>query len=283
MIARQNPRIRPLVSYHGGKYYQCHNIIDLMPSHQTYVEPFIGGGSVFLNKIASDTDVISDLNEPLITLYRLLQSKPDWAQHYLEQIDYSESNYEKALVLLHDPTTDPEIRALQYVVVMRFSRGSLGNAFGWSDKLRRGMPFRESMWKGVLEETLPRVIARLKNAKIFLQNAATTISHFDSPETLIYCDPPYMLSTRESGSREIYSQEMSDLDHLKLSILLNTCKSKIMISGYANQQYSRWYKNWYVRSWKVPKPSSQTGGEPLPYAKEFCWCNFRIPGGIKSL
>lgn len=38
------------LKWHGGKHYLAQKIIDLMPKHLHYVEPFGGGLAVLLNK-----------------------------------------------------------------------------------------------------------------------------------------------------------------------------------------------------------------------------------------
>ena len=38
------------LKWHGGKYYLAPQIIDLMPPHLHYVEPYFGGGAVLLSR-----------------------------------------------------------------------------------------------------------------------------------------------------------------------------------------------------------------------------------------
>lgn len=38
------------MSYYGGKQRLASKIIELIPKHVTYVEPFAGGAAIFFNK-----------------------------------------------------------------------------------------------------------------------------------------------------------------------------------------------------------------------------------------
>jgi len=76
-----------LIKWTGSKASQADNIIQTFPGGKidTYWEPFIGGGSVFLALVAATSTVfssinkfyISDYNKELIGIWKLLQSDPD--------------------------------------------------------------------------------------------------------------------------------------------------------------------------------------------------------------
>ena len=70
-------------------------------------------------------------------------------------------------------------------------------------------------------DQLPELIARLKRVQILHQPALTAIRRFDGPETLIYCDPPYLHETRDANSCNVYGVEMSEDDHRELADVLN--------------------------------------------------------------
>lgn len=59
----------------------------------------------------------------------------------------------------------------------------------------------------------------------------------ESPETFLYCDPPYLASTRRDPERAIYKFEMSEADHKRLLELLCGLKCKVMLSGYSSLLY----------------------------------------------
>ena len=54
------------ITYYGGKQILTHEILELMPAHKIYVEPFFGGGAIFFAKGSSFLEVINDTNDLLI-------------------------------------------------------------------------------------------------------------------------------------------------------------------------------------------------------------------------
>ena len=53
----------------GGKSRLKKTIIDLLPEHTTYVEPFVGGGAVFFGKEPSSREVVNDLDADIYHIY----------------------------------------------------------------------------------------------------------------------------------------------------------------------------------------------------------------------
>lgn len=86
-------------------------------------------------------------------------------------------------------------------------------------------------------------------------------------DTLIYCDPPYLHSTRASRSR--YACEMTDLEHRRLLRVLRSLKCHVMISGYSSALYAKELKGWNATAFQAA-----TRGAP---AAEWVWYNFDRP------
>lgn len=63
------------ISFYGGKQKLCSLILDLIPKHILYCEPFVGGGAVFFSKEPSEAEVLNDTNSELINFYKVAQSK----------------------------------------------------------------------------------------------------------------------------------------------------------------------------------------------------------------
>lgn len=85
------------------------------------------------------------------------------------------------------------------------------------------------------------VTNRLKKVQIESQPAVKLINRYNRSDVLIYADPPYLLSTR---SKRMYRYEMNDNDHLELLKVLNEHSGPVLLSGYNNDLYNTYLKDW---------------------------------------
>ena len=72
---------------------------------------------------------------------------------------------------------------------------------------------------------------RLRGVVIENRDAMACMVHHDSPQTLHYCDPPYVFSTR-TDSKADYPHEMTDEQHAKLARDLEQLEGMVIVSGY---------------------------------------------------
>ena len=121
-------------------------------------------------------------------------------------------------------------------------------------------------------ENLPTIIERIRRVQIICQSAFDAIPHFDNADGLIYCDPPYVHSTREQHSRKIYHAEMDDKEHRSLGVLLRQCKSKVVVSGYPSPLYEEIYSGWRNVTFDIANHAA--GGRKKGREKECLWMNF---------
>lgn len=86
-------------------------------------------------------------------------------------------------------------------------------------------------------------------------------------DSVIYCDPPYLLSTR--SGRVYYEHEFSDHHHATLLTLLQELPGKILLSGYDSKLYGA-----ALRNWRCIRYRTRTRGKTVT---ECLWCNFEEP------
>lgn len=179
------------MSYPGGKGNSYQKIINLIPPHTVYIEPFAGGASVALNKRPASQNILLDR-------------------------DY---------------------RAIKTVL----------------EAITKNSDDGSETWYCVQADALK-----------FLQGYRIRGNEF------IYCDPPYLLSTR-SQQRPIYNHEFAlEAEHHKLLCLLKRLNCYVMVSGYWSELYACELSDWSVTSFETV-----TRGGTM--ATEYLWFNYPEP------
>src|SRR5438552_4674528 len=63
----------------GGKSRLRKAIIDLLPPHTCYVEPFAGAAWVLFGKPPSDVEVLNDIDQELVNFFRVVKYRYEHA------------------------------------------------------------------------------------------------------------------------------------------------------------------------------------------------------------
>jgi DNA adenine methylase len=92
----------------------------------------------------------------------------------------------------------------------------------------------------------------------------------DGPQTLFYCDPPYLHSTRTA--RNVYAKEMTATEHSALLLALRRCTGKVMLSGYRSELYDKQLAGWTRHEFELP--NNAANGQSKRRMTECLWCNF---------
>ena len=88
-----------------------------------------------------------------------------------------------------------------------------------------------------------------------------------SGDELIYCDPPYIASTR--ARKRVYRYELSDEQHQTLLDVLCSLRCNVILSGYENPLYKAALKGWRSETFM-----SKTH---VGMREETLWMNFEEP------
>ena len=78
-------------------------IIDLMPSHSAYVEPFGGGASVLLRKGRSQLEVYNDIDSELTNLFSVLRTRPTELAEAIALTPFARVEFQTAYEACEDP------------------------------------------------------------------------------------------------------------------------------------------------------------------------------------
>jgi DNA adenine methylase len=225
---------RPANRWYGGKWRLGKWIASHFPEHKIYVEPFGGMYSVGIQKPSSEIEVYNDIHPEAVNFWRQLKDNSGELISQIEALTFNEETVEWA----KQPPANLLESAIKFYIQCRISYmgGGTGWASGYTSK-GLGKPENND------HAHLIAIANRIKNVKIYHLDALEIIKRFDSPDTLFYCDPPYLQETRNSHAP--YEYEFSIEQHFLLIELLGSIKGKAIISGYPNCKYSSLLKGWH--------------------------------------
>src|SRR5262252_4930471 len=96
-------RLRPPFKIHGGKFYLAPWIISQFPPNyetMNYLEPYVGAGSVLLNKKPPASPVfeetINDMDEGVVLIFKTLRDQPKEFIARLKRLKYSADTFRAA-------------------------------------------------------------------------------------------------------------------------------------------------------------------------------------------
>lgn len=211
----------------GGKHYMVRHLLELMPPHKAYVEPFGGAGWLLFAKEPAHCEVYNDIDDNLVNLFRVIRDDELGAEleRRLRWTLYSRREFRLAHEMLH--SGDPVDRAWAFFITIRQSFGAQGyKSWGYG----RGDSYNPTAYYATVD-MLSAVRERLRCVHIEHDDFRKIIKRYDTPETLFYCDPPYY------GVENYYSAGMSEQDHIDLLELLNNIRGMAMVSGYDSDLY----------------------------------------------
>lgn len=117
---------------------------------------------------------------------------------------------------------------------------SNSSKYSWKNSQTKNSP-RCAIQFTELPSIILNCLERLRSTQIENTNAVELIRRYDGADTLIYCDPPYLLDIRKKG---LYKFEMTNAQHEELLHVLKKSKSNICLSAYDNELYNAELKGW---------------------------------------
>lgn len=254
------------VPYFGGKQTVAPWIVSLLPNHDHYVEPYAGSLAVLLAKPRSRMETVNDLNGELMTFWRVLRDRGPELHRVCTLTPHSRAEHDAAF----EPATD-ELETARRVWV-RLTQGrsnALQRRTGWRAFIDASgsttpMPDR-------LERYCDRIALateRLIGVSLECMPALSLIAKYGAHEgVLLYVDPPYLASTRNSTH---YQHELkTDAEHRELAAALADCKAAVVLSGYASPLYAELYDGWHC----YEQAASAGNGTGDRSRSEVLWAN----------
>jgi len=233
--------LSPLVKWSGGKSDEIKQFAKYIPSNiDTYLEPFIGGGSVYFH-LAPAKAVISDVHKELIDLY---QSVRDGHAQEIHQFMVLNPNNETTYYQVRDKMVINSaldnakrfyyLRKTCFRGMLRYNKqGKFNIPFGRYDKIN---------YSELLNPAYHQLLAQ---TEIFKVGFEYIFENYNDPANFMFLDPPYDSEFTDYG----YCQFGKE-DQKRLAACFKATKIRCMMIIGKTDFIVDLYKDYIVDSYK---------------------------------
>ena len=262
--------------YVGDKYRLVPQLLEFFPNEiNNFHEPFVGGGSVFLN-VKAKSYYLNDINKHLIAIHKFLKKSAEEPKKFytkLESIIYKYNlshSYKKNIV--------PEFLKIKFkkTYYARFNKTGYEKLradvnlqenndpllyfilliYGFNRMLRFNQEGKFNLPVGNVDLN-KNVIRALENYFILIKNRKVTFMNIDFREFLmentyqkndfVYLDPPYLITLSEYNKLWNQSNErdlLSMLDELNKQQVKFALSNVVLYRGKKNVVLSEWVQKY---------------------------------------
>lgn len=259
--------MRAVLKYPGSKWNIARQIVELIPEHHSYIEPFAGSLAVLFNKPPSAIETVNDLDSDVTNLFRCIQKDSERLARLVLTTPFSREEYEKQFGGAEERLYATSFqRAAGFLIKCWQGHGFRTNGYkvGWKSDVQ-GRERMYALWNWYrLPDWIVDITERLRKVQIENRPALEVIERFNYKNVFMYLDPPYLLSTRAAKQ---YKHEMSEEEHEQLLKSILQSDAKIMISGHDSDMYNDYLVGWQKETFKS---CSEYGGQRT----EVVWMNY---------
>lgn len=256
LLTTSTTHLHPLIKWSGGKSEEIKQFEMYFPaSYTTYIEPFVGGGSVFFN-INPCKAVISDVHSELIAFYKNIgngfgQDIYDFMeQHPNDEITYYKIRDE------FDANTELDIAKRFYYQRKTCFRGML--RYNKSGKFN--IPFGKYKTINYIDLLNKEYETLLQRTEILNVDFKYIFEHYNDPNNFMFLDPPYDSEFTDYGYCQFGKEH-----HLQLATLFkNTDIKCLMIIGktkFIEELYADYIVGEYDKKYRFKIYGNRIGDE----------------------
>jgi DNA adenine methylase len=177
--------------YPGSKGQLAGWIIDTLPDHHCYVEPFGGSAAVLLQKPKSTVEVFNDTDGDIVHFFEVLRDRKEELVTWLRETPFSRDLHRK---YAHEHYAgyrpdDGVERAGRwfYLRNTQFAQKYTGfSGFRLAKARNHARAYQNRV------DRLEEIAARLRHVQLANRDYVELVERTDDPDTLFYFDPPYV-------------------------------------------------------------------------------------------
>jgi DNA adenine methylase len=237
--------LKPLIKWSGGKSDEIKMFEKYFPEHYTrYIEPFIGGGSVYFY-LNPDNAVIGDVHSELIDLYKSIgDGKAQEIYEFMKQSPNDETTYYK--VRDEMKINDSLDRAKRFYYqrktcfrgMLRYNKhGKFNIPFG---------KYKTINYSQIINKDYETLLGR---TEILNKGFEDLFQNYNDENNFMFLDPPYDSEFTDYGYCQFGKEEQQKLALLfkntKIKCLMVIGKTKFieeLYNGYIVAEYDKKYR-----------------------------------------
>lgn len=201
--------LKPIIARAGGKTQLAPKIMARAPPHKVYVEPFVGGGAVYLKKPLADKNIINDKDKDVIAVFKTFKGGVGFSRCNMTP---SKSKFDRIKAKKNKGPCD-----IAYLNKLSFGAG--GTSFGGKKKYHKKSKDVGVKYQNAHKEDYKE---KLKNTTVLNQDFSSVMKKYDSAQTFHYLDPPYV------GSDKVYKER--GVTPEQVCTVARKMRGKVMIS-----------------------------------------------------
>ena len=249
-------RLKPLVKWSGGKGDEIKQFEKYFPvEYDTYIEPFVGGGSVFFY-LSPKKAVINDIHKELVDLYRsIAEKKAQEIYQCMENLPNEEETYYKVRdkMVVASPLDNAKrfyyLRKTCFRGMLRYNKdGKFNIPYGRYKTINYS-----DLQNKAYEELLSRT-------EVLNESFEHLFEHYNDANNFMFLDPPYDSEFTDYGYCKFGKEEQK-----KLAALFKGTKIKcLMIIGktaFIEELYKDYIVGEYDKKYKFKLYAGRVGDE----------------------
>lgn len=236
--------LKPLYPWKGGKWYSKNKIVKLMPDdYDCYIEPFFGGGSVFLTEQPKKA-ILNDIMPPIASVWRwFLSLTPDeFDEENRKRIEWKNSISKADFYAIRDKLNEEWLATGKFDP--RITWYLLSSNYGGVVKFRKNKGMMTSYGQRPSSYNHGRdVIEFLNNGEyLFLNKDYKEILKMASKDDFVFLDPPYYKTEgyEKNWRTEEYLELKNEVD------ILNNRGVKFMLTVNDDEYIKLMFKDYEI-------------------------------------